>query len=128
MLKERKRKGCGGSAGGWEEGERRRWAVHLDRKHRGEEQELEVSLTERKEVVVVARRGGVAAEVPSPLLTEPGVVSGGGVREEGDRDRDQGKIKGVCRGRKRGGRRGWVRGAEGVRDLVHLDTCSHRST
>lgn len=33
------------------------WAKHLDRKRRGEEQELEVSLTERKGV----------AEVPGPL-------------------------------------------------------------
>lgn len=29
----------------------------------------------------VCVEGGVAAEVPSPLLTEPRVVSGGGVRE-----------------------------------------------
>lgn len=82
MLKERKGKGCGGRAGGWGGG----GAVHLDRKHRGEEQELEVSLTERKEVVLVVRRGqgGVlAAEVPSPLLTEPRVVSGGGVTRGG---------------------------------------------
>lgn len=110
MLKERKGEGCGGRAGGWGEG-----AVHLDRKHRGEEQELEVSLTERKGGVVVVVRGGLgAAEVPSPLLTELRVESGGGVRQEGgDRDRDQGKIKGVCRGRKMGGRSGWVRGAVG---------------
>lgn len=53
--------------------------------------------------------------MPSPLLTEPSVVSSGGVRGGGGRDTDQGKIKGVCRGRKRGGRRGWVRGARGVR-------------
>lgn len=33
--------------------------MHLDRKHRGEKQELEVSLTERKEVVLVVRREGV---------------------------------------------------------------------
>ncbi len=66
------------------EGGKRRWAVHRDRKHRGEEQELEVSLTERKEVVLVVRRkvGGIAAEVPSPLLTEPRVVSGGGMRQK----------------------------------------------
>lgn len=41
------------------------------------------------------------------------MVSGGGVRQ-GETDRDQGKIKGVCRGRKRGGRRGagrWGGGA-----------------
>lgn len=46
-----------------------RWAAHLDRKHRGEKQELEVSL-----------RGGEGrgTEVPSPLLTELRVVSGGG--------------------------------------------------
>lgn len=35
-----------------------RWAAHLDRKHRGERQELEVSLTEREEVVLVVRREG----------------------------------------------------------------------
>lgn len=80
MLKERKAKVAGAEpeVGGfwviW------RWAVHLDRKHRGEKQELEVSLTEREEVVLVVR--GVsgelaAAEVPSPLLTELNVVSGG---------------------------------------------------
>lgn len=55
MLKERKGKGCGGRAGGWEEGEMGRWAVHLDRKHRGEEQELEVSLTEKKKRSIRAR-------------------------------------------------------------------------
>lgn len=41
----------GGGALGW------MWAEHLDRKRRGEAQELEVSLTERKGV----------AEVPGPL-------------------------------------------------------------
>lgn len=30
------------------------WAKHLDRKHRGEERELEVSLTERKGVAEVS--------------------------------------------------------------------------
>lgn len=40
-----------GGALGW------MWAKHLDRKRRGEAQELEVSLTERKGV----------AEVPGPL-------------------------------------------------------------
>lgn len=78
MLKKRKGKGCGGRASGCRVG----WgggggggAVHLDRKHRGEEQELEGSLTERKEVVVVRwRRRRVTAEVPSPLLTELEVV------------------------------------------------------
>lgn len=57
--------------------------MHLDRKHRGEKQELEVSLTERKEVVLVVvgwDEGVAAAEVPSPLLTEPSVVSGKGER------------------------------------------------
>lgn len=59
--------------------------------------------------------------MPSPLLTELRVVSGGVV---GDRDKDQGKIKGVCKGSKRGGR-SWGEGGQGPTTPLHLLSPQH---
>lgn len=121
-------------------------AAHLDRKHRGDEQESEVSMTKRRVVVVVnGVRGGGATEVPSPLLTEPCMESAVEVevvvvvRCGRARDRDQGesmKKKNGCAAIGRGeeaemGETSWgLRGKEGggAETYCTFCTCSHHNT
>lgn len=119
-MKERKERVAGAEAvvGWWGWG---MWAKHPDRKQWGEEQKLEVSVTERKGVVVemVVLGWGVTAEEPSLLTFNWTVFVDWWGEAEGEI-----VIRVKWKGRKRGGR---VQNGLRGRNLLHLDTCTNQA-